>query len=154
MSKKIWFDMDGTIADLYGRDSWLDSLHNEEEGLFEHLQPLYPAWQFKEICDRLVQQGWEIGIISWTPMNATREYEEQVAREKHWWLRGYAPFITEIVIQPYGQPKQYAIRQRATRMILVDDNHEIRQMWERKPHRETIDATKNIIEELKKLLDK
>ena len=27
--KAIYFDMDGTIADLYGRDGWLDDLMNE-----------------------------------------------------------------------------------------------------------------------------
>ena len=26
MTKAIYFDMDGTIADLYGVDGWLDSL--------------------------------------------------------------------------------------------------------------------------------
>lgn len=154
MTKRIYFDMDGTIADLYGRDGWLDSLINEEAGLFQELKPMYPAWQFREICDRLQREGWELGVITWTPMNATREYEEQVAREKIYWLQNYAPFIKDITCQPYGQPKQYAIRQRATRMILVDDNHEVRQMWEKVPHRETIDATKNIIDELEKLLDK
>lgn len=154
MTKKIYFDMDGTIADLYSREGWLDSIINEEVGLFKDLQPMYPAWQFKEICDRLMQEGWEIGVITWTPMNATREYEEQVAREKTYWLNNYASFIKDIVCQPYGQPKQYAIRQRKTQMILVDDNNEVRKMWETKIQRKTIDATKNIIDELEKLLDK
>ena len=25
--RTIWFDMDGTIANLYGVDNWLDKLH-------------------------------------------------------------------------------------------------------------------------------
>ena len=28
--KKIYFDMDGTIYDLYGIDNWLEMLMNEE----------------------------------------------------------------------------------------------------------------------------
>lgn len=29
MEKMIWFDMDGTIADLYGVENWLEDLRNE-----------------------------------------------------------------------------------------------------------------------------
>ena len=28
-TKQIWFDMDGTIADLYGVNGWLDDIVNE-----------------------------------------------------------------------------------------------------------------------------
>ena len=30
MTNAIYFDMDGTIADLYGFDGWLDYLHAED----------------------------------------------------------------------------------------------------------------------------
>ena len=30
MERKIYFDMDGTIADLYGVDNWLEMLINED----------------------------------------------------------------------------------------------------------------------------
>ena len=29
MAKYIWFDMDGTIVDLYGEKDWLSNLLNE-----------------------------------------------------------------------------------------------------------------------------
>ena len=34
MSVKIYFDMDGTVFDLYGKQNWLEMLRNEVEGAF------------------------------------------------------------------------------------------------------------------------
>ena len=36
----IWFDMDGTIADLYGVDGWLDNLINEDTRPYDIAKPL------------------------------------------------------------------------------------------------------------------
>lgn len=32
--KKIYFDMDGTVYDLYGMNNWLEMLRNEEKKRF------------------------------------------------------------------------------------------------------------------------
>lgn len=156
MTKQIWFDMDGTIADLYGARNWLERIIDEEDMLFECLYPLCNPDELKDICTEFAMNGWTVGIITWTPMNATKEYAERVAEEKRRWVQNWFPFIEDIRVQPYGQPKQYALTQRADEMILVDDNIEVRKMWEKNPHRTTIDATdtKRMLKELRKLLDK
>ena len=40
MEKAIYFDMDGTIADLYGVDGWLDDLMNESTRPYAAAAPL------------------------------------------------------------------------------------------------------------------
>ena len=40
VEKMICFDMDGTIADLYGVDGWLDDLINKSARPYEVAKPL------------------------------------------------------------------------------------------------------------------
>lgn len=63
------------------------------------------------------------------------------------------PWVTEFYAQTYGEPKQSAPTHRAAQMILVDDNAEVRAKWNTAKQRTSIDATKNIIKKLEKLLD-
>ena len=35
MKKEIWLDMDGTIADLYGVENWLEYIKAEDENLIK-----------------------------------------------------------------------------------------------------------------------
>lgn len=151
MTKKLYFDMDGTVADLYGTDGWLNALRTEQAGLFKGLKPLVDMEELKVVCEQLIKEGWEIGIITWLPIGATKEYYDLCTQEKIEWANKNMPYVNEIFAQVYGTPKQAATN-HARLMILVDDNEEVRKMWETPKQRKTIDATKNIIEELKKLL--
>ena len=40
MTKAIYFDMDGTIANFYGVDGWLDDLINERTRPYAQARPL------------------------------------------------------------------------------------------------------------------
>ena len=65
MYKAIYFDMDGTIADLYGVDSWLDYLIAEQTKPYREAKPLVNMRQLAKVLNTLKAQGWEIVIISW-----------------------------------------------------------------------------------------
>ena len=41
MEKTLVFDMDGTIADLYGVEGWLDMLRGEDATPYAIANPLY-----------------------------------------------------------------------------------------------------------------
>ena len=41
MIKMICFDMDGTIADLYGVDNWLEKLRSEDVSPYRDAEPIY-----------------------------------------------------------------------------------------------------------------
>lgn len=151
--KKIYFDMDGTVADLYGSDNWLDNLQNERNGVFNNLFPLVDMNELAMVCHQLMDNGYSFGIITWLPMGASYEYEHVCEQEKREWANEFMPWVSEFYAQSYGVPKQYAPIKRAQNMVLIDDNTEVRAMWNTEKQRTSIDATKNIIEELKKLLD-
>lgn len=151
--KKIYFDMDGTVADLYGEKNWLDNLRNEREGSFINLRPLIDMNELAMVCHQLMNLGYSFGVITWLPMGASYEFERVCEEEKRAWVEEFMPWVSEFYTQSYGVPKQYAPSKRAAEMILVDDNAEVRAMWNTEVQRSSIDATQDIIKELRKLLD-
>ena len=57
MIKEIWFDMDGTIADLYGVEGWLDDIRNERADAYINARPLLNLQSLARILNRLVRNG-------------------------------------------------------------------------------------------------
>ena len=151
--KKIYFDMDGTVADLYGEKNWLDNLRKEVCGSFINLRPLVDMNELAMVCHQLMNLGYSFGVITWLPMGASYEFERVCEEEKRAWVEEFMPWVSEFYAQSYGVPKQYAPSKRAAEMILVDDNAEVRAMWNTEAQRSSIDATQDIIKELRKLLD-
>lgn len=137
MSVKIYFDMDGTLFDLYNKENWLNMLENERPGVFKEYGENGGLMQGleSEVCDIYEQIAWlqhegvSFGVISLLPFAVSPEYEEICREEKLEWLKTYFPMITEIHIIPYGVAKQKAITKRAKTMYLIDDNAEICNAW-------------------------
>lgn len=156
MSKKIYFDLDGTLADLYNRKNWLDDIENERSGVFKDLPTIVNFDDsFFLLIDELLRDGWGMGVITWTPMQASPEYEEVCRQEKLEWIRENLPFVTEINIVPYGVPKQKAIQKRAKKMVLIDDNADVVKMWNTKIQREgfLVDDNYTVVDALVKICD-
>lgn len=152
MAKKIFFDMDGTIADLYGTENWLDKLLNEEKGLFENLPVMHNKQELEKTFNKLAKKGYELEIITWTPKNATNKYINTVTREKINWVQKNFPMIKNIHCLAYGTPKQKAPITKAKEMILVDDNEEILEKWKTKIQRQIIKADTNLLGKLQALI--
>ena len=131
---KLLFDMDGTIADLYSAQEWLDAIMSEEKGLFANLQPMFTKQEILSMAkyiENFTGNTVEMEIITWTPMNGSDRYCQIVADEKREWLEVYFPgTFSQIHILPYGVPKQFAQTKRTNKMILIDDNSEVLAMWE------------------------
>ena len=108
MKKEIWFDMDGTIADLYGVEGWLDMLLNENTKPYEIAKPLVNMRELAKVLNRLIEKGWEIGVISWLAKNGTNDYNKKVANAKIKWLAKHLKSVkfAKIDIVEYGTPKQ------------------------------------------------
>lgn len=126
MKKEIWFDMDGTIADLYGVDGWLDMLLNENARPYEIAKPLVNMRELARVLNRLIKRGWEIGVISWLAKNGTNDYNKKVANAKMKWLARHLKSVkfAKIDIVEYGTPKQ--INRNG---ILFDDEKQNRESW-------------------------
>lgn len=150
MKKMICFDMDGTIADLYGVDGWLESLRNEDPTPYLIARPMWDMDALRGVLLRLAEQGWEIRVISWLSMNSSEEYKELVRAAKLEWLHRYNFPMDKAHLVAYGTTKANAVRKVADSAILVDDNAKVRNGWSLG---ETIDPTKcDLIAELEKLV--
>lgn len=142
----IFFDMDGTIADLYGVENWLDLLIASDTLPYEIAKPLVRLSALARVLHRLQKQGYNIGIISWTSKSGSTEYNEAVANAKLDWLNKHLPSVDfdEVNIVPYGTPKQMFAKSEND--ILFDDEEQNRTNWTG-----TAFDVENIIEILKAL---
>lgn len=150
MKRTLVFDMDGTIADLYRVDGWLEMLRAENPMPYSMAQPIYDMEELVEILEELKEIGWRIAVTSWLSMNSTREYDKMVREAKREWLERYSFPYDEIHLVAYGTTKANCTRKLGGYQILVDDNEKIRKGW---TLGDTINANENILEELRKLLD-
>lgn len=125
--KNIWFDMDGTIADLYGVQNWLDYLIAEDAKPYEIARPLINLSKLARYLNQLQRNGYKIGIISWTSKNGTDDYNLTVAAAKMKWLAIHLKSVkwnyTRIV--PYGTNKYHVCGGG----ILFDDEEKNREYW-------------------------
>ena len=147
--KVLVFDMDGTIADLYGVQGWLEDLRNENPRPYEMAKPMYDMEMLGYILEILKVQGWKVVVTSWLAKGSTREYDEMVRRAKREWLERYQFPVDEIHLVKYGTTKANCTRKLGGYQILVDDNETVRKGW---TLGETINANENIIEKLVDLL--
>ena len=125
----IWFDMDGTIADLYGVEGWLDMLIAKDALPYEIAKPLLRLNSLARVLNRLQKKGYKIGIISWLAKNSNEEYDKAVTSAKEKWLRNHLASVVfdEINIVAYGTPKQTFVKSEDD--ILFDDEKQNRDSW-------------------------
>lgn len=150
--RSINFDMDGTIADLYGVDKWLARLGEEDASCYSEAGPMCDMTALNEVCELLRAEGWEINIITWLAKNSSEEYKNLVREAKREWLEKWGFHYDHFHGVQYGATKADSVRDRYDVSILVDDNEKVRNGWHLG---ETIDPTAvNIIEKLSELLEK
>ena len=143
MIKEINFDMDGTIADLYGVEGWLDYLLASDVTPYEIAKPLLNLSVLARLINRLQRNGYIIGIISWLSKSGSEEYNERVTETKIKWLKKRLPSVKwdKINIVAYGTPKNIY-----GNGILFDDEEVNRKNWNGQAY-----DVNNIIEILKGL---
>ena len=129
MAATIFFDMDGTIADLYGVDNWLDYLIASDTLPYAVAKPLLKLNSLARILNRLQREGYRIGVISWLSKSGTEEYNNAVTETKKNWLKKHLASVhfDEDNIVKYGTPKQMFARTEND--ILFDDEEKNRNNW-------------------------
>ena len=142
----IWFDMDGTIANLYGVENWLPMLRASDPTPYAIAKPLLRLSALAYMLNKLRAKGYEVGVLSWLSKTGTPEYNAEVTAAKYAWLREHLPSVDfdEIVIIPYGTPKENY--KRTDTDILFDDEERNRTNWGENSYTE-----KEIMEVLKAL---
>lgn len=147
--KVLVFDMDGTIANLYGVEGWLADLRSENARPYKVAKPMYDMDILTTILEQLKMLGWTIAVTSWLAKESSKEYDELVRKAKREWLEKYNFPFDEIHLVKYGTTKANCTRKLGGYQVLVDDNAEVRKGWHLG---DTINANENIIEKLMDLL--
>lgn len=147
MERTLVFDMDGTIANLYEVEGWLNDLRSFNPRPYIVAQPMYDMEVLTTVLNVFRAKGWKVAIVSWLAKDSTKEYDEMVRKAKREWLEKYDFPFDEIHLVKYGTTKANCTRKNGGFQILVDDNEKVRKGWNLG---ETIDANENI---LKKLVD-
>ena len=146
MTITINFDMDGTIADLYGVNNWLDYLITENTFPYANAKPLLHLSALARKLNALQKKGYNLAVISWLSKSGTEEYNKAVTKVKMAWLKKHLPSVNwdEIHIVPYGTPKQNFCNNPFD--ILFDDEERNRTNWTGKAY-----DVQNIMEILKEI---
>ena len=146
MTKEIYFDMDGTIADLYGVENWLADLRSENARPYREAKPLVNLSSLARLLNKLQKNGYKIAIISWLSKTSSENYDKLVTEAKLEWLAEHLPSVKwdEINIVAYGTYKEKVAN--FSKGILFDDEKANREYWSGVAY-----DVDNIIEILKKL---
>jgi len=143
-NKALVFDMDGTIANLYGVDNWLEDLRAENVRPYEIAKPMYDMVELNTILEMLKGFGYKVIVTSWLANGSSDNYKAEVARVKREWLARYEFPFDEAYMVDYGTPKEEVTRaEKFIEQILFDDNEDVRNGWDLG---RTIDANKSIID--------
>mgnify|MGYP002657754765 CR=1 FL=1 len=143
----IYFDMDGTLANFYGVENWLDFLMREDTTPYAIAKPLFNFSAFTRLLHKLQASGYRIGIVSWLSKCGSNSYNTKVTSVKMKWLDRHLPSVEwdEIKIVQYGTPKSTVVNDFGW---LFDDEKQNREEWG-----ENAFDVENILETLKKFLN-
>jgi hypothetical protein len=125
----IWFDMDGTIADLYGVENWLDYLLSGNAYPYKNAKPLINMNLLARYLNKLQKMGFQIGIISWLSKGSNEEYNKKVTDAKVAWLKKHLKSVNfnHVNIVNYGYGKYNFCTSEND--ILFDDEEKNRSEW-------------------------
>ena len=127
--KMLVFDMDGTIADLYGVNGWLDDLRAENPRPYIEAKPM---WDMQKLAEVLTALDIEIRVVTWLSKDSSEAYKDKVRKAKLEWLKAQGfPFDKFHGVQ-YGTTKADSVRRYLAEdetAILFDDNAKIRSGW-------------------------
>ena len=129
MNITINFDMDGTIADLYGVENWLPMLIAEDTTPYAVAKPLLHLSTLARKLNTLQRTGYRLAVISWLSKSGSEAYNEAVTAVKLNWLAKHLPSVNwdEIHIVPYGTPKEKYCY--TAHDVLFDDEEKNRKAW-------------------------
>lgn len=148
----IWFDLDGTLYNLYKVPDWLPRLRQEDVGVYcEQGFERASIRRIVEACNALKEAGYHIGVISWAGKGVSRkdEFFEQTRLVKTQWVEQYFPVAEKVIICEYGKEKSlFAVYGD----VLVDDSLEVRKNWRRNLGSRAINAKKGYIKKLYKIV--
>lgn len=137
----VALDMDGTIADLYGVEGWLDSLLGEDVRPYLEAAPLVDVGALNRAIADLHGAGHSVHVVSWNcGGNPSEEYSRAVGAAKREWLaRVGVQGLDSVRVVRHGTPKQNVVEGAG---VLFDDEERNRESWEASGKGRAYDATR------------
>lgn len=160
--KGIFFDLDGTIAELYKVEGWLPKLRNNDWSVYSECAPRHNYQRINAAIEALIANGWQVGVITWASKGIGWNKElQEIAGIKFNWLCKFFPALAggNFACIPYGYSKADYLEEMGDAYkvaYLVDDNKEVRQEW--RSHSceyvkyKTINASRSFVRELEGLV--
>ena len=130
--KYLCFDMDGTIADLYAVNGWLEQLRAYNPNPYKVAEPMWDMVELARAINEIQSVGVKIVIITWASKDSTREYDMAVRQAKLEWLEEMGFPYDFFHCVKYGTTKANTIRKYMEieeTAILIDDNEKVRNGW-------------------------
>ena len=131
--KVLCFDMDGTIADLYAVENWLDSLRAFSARPYAEAEPMMNFSAFARQLNTAQRKGAKLVIISWASKCCDPVFYADIAMAKRNWLAEHLPSVhwDAIHIVPYGTNKAEVCGVDGEDFFLFDDEERNRNEWEK-----------------------
>lgn len=130
--KMVCFDMDGTVADLYGVPGWLEMLRAYDPAPYLLAEPMWDMARLAELLIKCQEAGIEVRLITWLSKESTPEYDRLVRIAKKFWLGGQHFPYDHFHGVKYGATKADSVRPylaEGETAILFDDNAKVRAGW-------------------------
>ena len=130
--KMVCFDMDGTIADLYGVENWLEMLRAFDPTPYAVAEPMWQMDELAELLHAVQNAGIEVRVITWLSKETTPAYDKAVREAKREWLRANGFPFDHFHGVAYGATKADSVRKYLANdetAILFDDNEKVRKGW-------------------------
>ena len=126
------FDMDGTIADLYAVENWLDALRSLSARPYAEAAPMMNFSALARQLNAAQRKGVKLVIISWASKCCDPVFHADICMAKRNWLAEHLPSVhwDEIHIVPYGTNKAEVCGVTGENFFLFDDEERNRDQWE------------------------
>lgn len=124
----IYLDLDGTVANLYAVEGWLNDLEHYRTRPYDEAKPMHNMSALARALNKAQKSGIKVGVISWLSKTATEDYNKAVTKAKRKWLKKHLKSVQfdEIHIVTYGTPKSTVASDFG---ILFDDEERNRKEW-------------------------
>lgn len=131
-NKIFCFDMDGTIADLYAVEGWLNDLRSFSTRPYEEARPMMNFSALARQLNAAQRHGAKLIIISWSSKCSNDMFDAAIREAKMNWLNSHLPSVTwdEIHVVPYGVNKADVCGVMGEDFILFDDEERNHEDWE------------------------
>lgn len=125
MNKIVYFDMDGTIANLYGVNNCFKRLDNLDASVYSEAKPID---KYINMLKEFKNMGYKVIILSCLGMISEPTFDKQTCINKDKWLDKYVgkEYIDERIYIPNTKHKEQYVN---TLGILVDDDERVLNNW-------------------------